>query len=502
MEMDSGLNDRIRKNSMYVLIGKMITPIVTFLMTAYIVRRLSVDSYGVYNILFATMGYIGLFSSMGIPHIYRRYLPEFNERKEYSHLRVLVVKGVLLRLALTILFIVLIFILWDPASRLFKLEGEMRSFQLFTPVIVFFLASQLLGVVLVSLFMHKYFVISMIVHTLVRACVLLVLIESGWKLKGLLVGEAVAYILLFGLQGFFYIKKFSRVHPNHRKASFPLKRLIRFGGFSYFDEMGQQILDFSTDFFVISAFLGSHLVGLYAFATHIVDLFARWLPHRLFLDVIGPSFITRHVRQEDPGELHRMFNLLTKFIAFFKYPLVGGLLVFGDKIIVHVFDPKYLDALRVFYIITAFLALKAFQYPLTLMVQAVERTEINFYSKIFSIYNLIGDILIIGMFGIEGVAFVTCTAVLFKNLFIYIFIKKYITFRLEMKSLLRIALNTGLMVCVLVFLKPIITSLLTLFAGCLIGVAVYLGFSFVNKSFSDSEREILNRILPRPVFKF
>ena len=500
--MDSGLNDRIRKNSMYILIGKMVTPIVTFLMTAYIVRKLSVDAYGVYNILFATMGYIGLFSSMGIPHIYRRYLPEFNERQEYAHLRTLVAKGVFLRLALTVVFIALIFVLWDPASRLFKLEGEIRYFRLFTPVIIFFLGSQLLGVVLVSLFMHKYFVISMIIHTLVRAGVLMLLIGSGWGLKGLLIGESVAYLLLFGLQGYFYIHKFSRLHPNHRTASFPFKRLFRFGGFSYFDEMGQQILDFSTDFFVISAFLGSHLVGLYAFATHVVDLFARWLPHRLLMDVIGPSFITRHVREESPEELNKMFNLLTKFIAFFNYPLVGGLLVFGDKIIVYVFDPKYLDALHVLWIITAFLALKAFQYPLTLMVQAVERTEINFYSKIFSLYNLAGDILIVGILGIEGVAFVTCSAVLFKNLFIYFFTKNVVAFRLNIKPLLRIALNTSVMVCVLIFLKPMITGLITLFIGCMIGVVVYFVFAYVNKSFSDSEREILNKILPRPVFKF
>jgi O-antigen/teichoic acid export membrane protein len=144
----------------------------------------------------------------------------------------------------------------------------------------------------------------------------------------------------------------------------------------------------------------------------------------------------------------------------------------------------------------------SFQFPLQLVVQAVEKVEITFYSKIFSIYNLIGDILIIRILGIVGVALVTCSARLFQFIFVLHYIKKHVPLKLNIGALTKIAMNTLVMTVVLYLLNPFVTNISTLILIVIFGTIIYFGLSFFNKSFFDEERAIINKLLPRPLFVF
>ena len=147
-----GSYSQIRKSSVYLAAGKFITPLVTFLITIYIVRKLSVEEFGIYNVLIAAMGYIGLFSSLGLPSIFQRFIPEFNTKKNISKIKKLVLQGSLFRTALAALFILLIILLSDLSGRLFQIEGWLGYFQLFCLAILFFLEA--------STFFIKAFIFS------------------------------------------------------------------------------------------------------------------------------------------------------------------------------------------------------------------------------------------------------------------------------------------------------------------------------------------------------
>jgi O-antigen/teichoic acid export membrane protein len=101
-----------------------------------------------------------------------------------------------------------------------------------------------------------------------------------------------------------------------------------------------------------------------------------------------------------------------------------------------------------------------------------------------------------------GVAVSTGSAVLFKNLYCYYFGKKYARLRLDVKGLVTIALNALLMGVVLGLLRPLAKGLLTLILASLLGLGVYLAMAFINKAFSMSEREYINKLLPKPFFIF
>jgi O-antigen/teichoic acid export membrane protein len=197
-----------------------------------------------------------------------------------------------------------------------------------------------------------------------------------------------------------------------------------------------------------------------------------------------------------------MFSFLVKIITFFSIPLVVAIIILGDKMILYVFDPKYLSSLRVLWIVAAFTALNFLFEPIGLILQSIEKVEILFYSKIFTIYNLVTSLLWVEPYGIMGVAVSTGSAILFKNLFCYYFAKRYVRLRLDIKGLATIAVNALVMGAAIALLRPWAKSLITFILVCIIGLGVYLAMAFVNKAFLKSESDYINKVLPKPVFVF
>ena len=493
---------QIRKSSFYTIVGKLVTPIVTFLTTIYIVRMLSVSDYGIYNVLLAVMGYIGLFSSFGLPSIFQRYIPEFREQRETSNIKKLVSRGSLWRIILSTVFVLLVILFASQVGRLFRIGNWLNYFKLFSLGIIFSLEGSLLAIALTSLFLHKYFVISNVVYVFTRAGVLYFLLKAGCGLEGLLLGEVAAYGILMMMFVYCYYSKFIRLNTIGNEPPFPMKRLFRYGGFSYLNEMGVMVLDVSTDFLIISIFLGPLAVGIYSFANRVSQLFSRILPHTLLGEVIRPSFFSKFAQTNNQKDLQKMSNLLAKITAFCSIPLTFGIFVLGDKIILHVFDPKYMSSLPVLWIVTTFLTIRAFRFPLGLTLQAIERVNVIFYSKIFSVYNLILDVVVVRFWGVTGIALVTGSAILFQNLFMYFFLHKYIRLRLGVRSLAVISLNSIIMSLSIFWLRGYVVGLASLIVIVMLGVMVYLAIAFLNKAFTQEERGIVNSIIGKSIFVF
>jgi O-antigen/teichoic acid export membrane protein len=182
--------------------------------------------------------------------------------------------------------------------------------------------------------------------------------------------------------------------------------------------------------------------------------------------------------------------------------VAAGIFLLGDRMIAVLFDPKYMEALHVLWIAAAFTVLNAVSFPLGLVVEAVEKVEIHLYAKIFSIYNLAGNLLVIHTLGIEGIALVTSSAVLFKNLYTFIRIRKWVRFSIDGKAFLKILMNTGVMCIPLYFLRDAAQNIPGLFFSVLAGMLLYALCSMLNRVFSPWERGQLQRLIPGGKFPF
>ncbi len=492
---------QVREKSFYTLLERSITPLIALLISICIIRFLSVDDYGIYNIMLAIMGYVALFSSFGLPNLFDRFIPEFFQKKDIARLNKFVNRGLILRFIISIGIVLLMIYFADEVSRIFKLDNAIQYLKAFFLGIVFFLQTVLLDKVLVSIFQHKQVLIIRLIYVAFRGTFLFLILSSGGGIKGLLIGESIAYIVLFILYQLYY-QRFIKNNLIKRKAKLPLKRLLKFGGFSYFNEAGSKILSVSTDYFIISAFLGIHAVGIYGFASRLIFMITRIMPQVYFIRIIRPLYFAKYVQNKDLKQMKKMFMILVKIIAFLSFPITTGILLLGDNLIIYVFGIKYLDSLTVLWIMALFFMVNNFQFPVALVLQSIEKVNILFYSKIFAVYNLVLDLIVVKTYGIVGIAIVTGSAVLFKWLFCYYFANKYVPLRFDLKRIGSILVNCMIMAAPVYFLRNIIHNLITLILVILIGVIVYLGASFVNKTFSPDERELLNKLLPKPIFVF
>ena len=92
----------------------------------------------------------------------------------------------------------------DEVSRIFKLDNAIQYLKAFFLGIVFFLQTVLLDKVLVSIFQHKQVLIIRLIYVAFRGTFLFLILSSGGGIKGLLIGESIAYIVLFILYQLYY----------------------------------------------------------------------------------------------------------------------------------------------------------------------------------------------------------------------------------------------------------------------------------------------------------
>jgi len=492
---------QVREKSLYTIIERISSPIITFLISVYIIRSLSVTDYGIYSTLLAIMGYVALFSSFGLANIFERFIPEFARKKEIAMLKKLVDKSLLLRFFVCFVIVLLMLIFAKNVGLLFKLEKAFDYLLVFALGIIFFLQTSLLSKALISIFRQKELLIAQLIYVFIRGIVLFFLLHLGAGLRGLLLGESIAYGVLYFMYQYYY-QRFLKKSIIKDRGKLPLKRLLRFGGFSYFNEAGQRILSVSTDYLIIAAILGPQAVGIYGFATRIMQLATRIMPHVAFANIIRPVFFSRYVQDDNPEQLKKMFKMLLKMIAFISFPVTFGIILLGDKLIIYVFDAKYLESLDVLWIAASFFLVNSFRNPVELVLQSLEKVNIIFYSKVFAVYNLVLNLIVVKPYGIIGVALVTGSAVLFNWIFCYYFAKKYVPLSLDLKRLIVILMNCIIMVLPLLLLKTFVHNIISFVLIICLGAAVYLTASFFNKSFSQEERDVINRVLPKPIFVF
>jgi len=502
-QYNNELYSLIKKNSFYVILNRSLVPIFNFFITIYIIRKLTVNNYGIYNILFAIMGYISLFSSFGLPNIFRRYIPEFYEKKQISNIKYIVKKGSIFRFIFSFSFIVIMIIFSKQIENLFKLEEASKYLAIFSITVVFTLQANLFTIALNSMFQQKKCLIANISFTIFRAGNIYLVLKMQRGLIGLIIADAISCVFLFVLVNIFLKKSMNEV-PAIRvsKNDFPLKRIARFGTFDFFNEMGSQVLNKSTDYFIVSAFLNPSAVGLYAFADRLIKQLSKALPMSFFRDLIYPIFFTKYTQNNDFKSLNWLFNFLTKISTFFAIPLFIWILILGDKIIIYIFDLKYIDALPVLIIFASLVALNAFLYPIGLVVKSIERVEINLYSKIFAIYNLILDIIVVKRFGIIGIAVVTSTALLFKDIFIFKLARRYVLLNICWSAIIKISINSLIMGTWLFTLEFLIKDFYSFILISLGGLIIYFIVSYFNRVFNTAERKTINKILPKPIFVF
>jgi len=459
-----------------------------------IVRALSEFDYGVYNLLYSVIGLTGMIASLGIGNTLQRFIPEYYQKGEFRIAHNLYRATSLLRLMTNIVILGLTLIFWQQISPLIKLTEYKHYFMLFTLVIFLHKQRNMLEICLASYFLHKYSKGIGCIFSFIKIIGYGTIILLEKNLWFAIITDLSAYLIAFVILQILYIYKIPySIGSLDRFSKNEKKRIAKYAIFYNFNDAGVGFLGAHFDNFIIAIFLNPVAVGAYSFCRSLTYLIESLLPCSYFIEVIRPAFFSAGTSSNNQN-FTPFFQSYMKVNALFSIPCFFFLLIHSKNIIAIIYNGKFITYSAVLSVMFFFSVINSFAFPVELIAQLKEKADIFLYSKIFAVYNIIADILLINLFGIWGAVFATETAILGKNLFIWYFIKKDANFRgmerFFLKSFVFWILISIFTYYINIF---IVHTLLELLLGILIFAAAFF-IQFNCNYFSKNEKKAYEKI--------
>jgi len=495
-QVKSSLVQRGIRSVLYNYLGRFVSQVIGFFVNIYVIRKLSIQVYGEYNLLFSILAYVSLFASLGLVNVFQRYIPELEAKEQFRKINTLIWWGILGRFGCTILLVSLLFVFSGPFGAWLHIPRLSEYLRIFGGVIILTGLALLVEAALNSLLMQFATNWGLLMAAILRGVGFYYVVTHQLGLKGLLIVELLSVLIRVAILVWSYFTKalklhrLSRIQVRKDGGAIDRRRVGKYAGWAYLNDVGFLFYNTDTDNFVISNYLGNIAVGAYAFAGKVTGMFEGWAPHLMAANVITPLFFRHYAKTQDKVELNKMFNMLNKVAYGFFVPFLVGMLATHQQTIGLLFGEKYLSATWVLIGVLFFDALNAYQYPLGLVVFAIEKNQINFYSRIFSLYNL---------WGITGVMIATGTAITLKNLFIYVYTTRYVKLHWEWMSYFKIIINSLIMGGVVILMRGFVVNMITLALVVSLGAFVYVILTFINSIFNNTEKDLLRGFLPQKI---
>ncbi len=445
-------------------------------------------------------------TSLGLPSALTRYLPEYRQKRDnYSQKRLLVIV-LLLQLIFGLIFVFLLLYFDQAIIDIFKLPQYSKAILLIVGIIIlFFLESFLIGdSALISIFENKYWNFSRSLYTLIKFILFYFSLQCGFGITGIIWSWLIAEIFVF----FLFLKHaydsiLSLPIKKGEKVSLESKRIFKFAlpisisSYSYF------LRDQASDKFFLSYFFGMDAVGLYSFAMGIPNILMNFSIAAILRPVLTPYLINSVTKSEEKSQIHYFFQLLTKLTFFAVVPVFTATMVLADKIIIYIFNPSYLSVTNLFILCLGFLMIQKFKYSYGIIIFTLEKNKIMLFSGLIAFYNLFMDILLIPWIGIFGAAIATGSAGILLVLYDHFALKRTgINLEYPWKSISKFSINIIFVMIILFFLNNFIYNIITLITVLFLGILIYLGISYFNKGFDQRDRDVLNKLIGKRLFKF
>ena len=489
------MNNSIKKKASnaikHTFIFKSLGQICGILATILLVRALSENDYGIYNLLYSIIGLIGTIASLGIGNTLQRYIPEYYQKGEFKIAHNLFRMTSAIRLLTDAAILGFILLFWQEISPVLKIDQYKSLFMLFSLVIIVYQQRNIIEICLSSYFLHKYSKSITVLFSIIKAVGYGLIIIYNKNLWYVIIIDLSANLLTFALFQIVYFNKIpvdgGSIEGISRQEK---KRVTRYALFYNFNDSGVGLLNSDFDNFIIVMFLNPAAVGAYAFCVQLSIQISSILPLKYLKDVIKPAFFSIGTVPKDENTTRRLFQSLVKINSLFAIPYFFFLVLYSDDMINFLFNSKFIEYASVLTGIFFFSILNSI--PFGTMAQLKERADIILYSKIFAVYNLIADIVLIQLFGIWGAVFATGTATMGKNGFIWYFVRKDANFKGMGSFFIKIILFWT----VLTFGTKTLASLISPSTGLyqlIFGIIIFTaGFflQFQTNYFNDYEKKI------------
>lgn len=470
----------------------------TILSYIVMVRAMTKEDFGVFNLLYAFIPVVSTIASLGLEQTLRRYQPEYLRAGNVAGAAWLVRFVASARFGTNVILLSVILLGWNHVAPLFKLAPYRAEFMIFCLLVLLHFQAGILQVSLAAHMLQRYSVGAMAMVAMVK---LLVYCLLWWRGAFTLEHAIIADVVAFGIAYAFMLRAYHRhcvsdaQGEEYRPDPVERRRLIRYGVFNNFNDAGTLILSSKSDSFFIAAIIDPLAVGIYAFYGRLSEMAQQLLPGRLFENVVQPLFFAVPAGEADQ-KIPRYFSLLINLNLLIQWPVLAYVTAYHAEIVQVVFGGKFIEQSWLLPAIVAFATFNVIAVPVTLVAQYEEKVHIILWSKLFALYNVIAILALLPVAGVYGAAIASGSAQVMKNVYIWWHVRRRAKWMNAGAALLSSAILWGgvIVSCYLLKRVPGAPMILQLFIGAfVVGLGGLLHVR--GPAISKTDRSILEAVL-------
>ncbi|MCS7144898.1 MAG: flippase [Archaeoglobaceae archaeon] len=385
----------VLKNTIYSSSSMLIANLTGLITIIFLARALKPELFGLYSLSLSTVAILSIFSDLGIKSATTRYIADAmaggNYRLAGGYLRFLLN----LKLALTILVALSLFILSDSIAELFNKPISI-PLQVLSIYLVFNSLSSLLIGVANAMNDFKADLISYTLSGVSKLFLTISLVLLGLSLFGAILAVAISTLIAFLFISYYIIKKYRIIFVSVEEVE--KGRIVRFIFFTSLISL-QTVIFANVDIVMIGYFLKAEDVAYYRASFSIVSAVISLI---FIPAVLMPIF----VKLED-DDLARAFSRAFKYSSVLCIPSAFGLMLISENLLIFAYGEDYLPGLFAMQIL-CILLLSPVLGIYGSIFSGKERPELNFFPLLFSMFlNVLLNYLMIPIYGINGAAFAT-----------------------------------------------------------------------------------------------
>jgi O-antigen/teichoic acid export membrane protein len=500
---------QVRQSLIHFIFGKGATAIIGIALLLLVVRALPVNEYGIYIALLAVLEITQLASNLGLFAAAYRYVPELRSQNQGTALQGLLFRLSVLRLLTLIAAVVVIGLLSAPIVDFLNIKNYEQVFVLYGLVIISEGFARYLDILFDSLLLQKCSQIAVLVRNGLRLIGLAILVATevgdvsliNWVKVELLASFIGAIISVLMLSR--YSLNLKRKSPGLKGENVRPGRYLVYAGPSYLAQLIGLVYGPETTKLILTKIAGVLQVGAFGFAASFSAMLQRYLPVFLLLGLVRPLFVSTHNSVDRNKRLNQLTNIVLKLNLFVLFPLIAFMLASGNQLASFLSGGKFPDAGSFLVILMVLLVFQTWHAVLSLVTLALEDGISGLHGTVLGLLGLLAGVAFLPKFG----AYSLCVGLVLSEIMwcgyvLFSLYKKGLKIENDWLGTGKIFIFSLIALLVAELSKQLFKApqLVTICSDLIIIGTVFTFLSYLIKPFTSDERNLINKILPRPVF--
>jgi len=441
-----------------IIIISSLAGVLGYIVRLVLARNFSVEDFGLFNSVFAFIGFVGAFDSLGFDKALIKFIPEFVHEKKNDFIKSSMVYVCFIMLVINAIIIIGVYLFSSYLSTNF-FHSPKADILLKILAIAFFVDSFVMVLKFAFQGFKEITYFSLI--DVIRMLLVLIIIFVGIKLNYGLLNVAFAYtitpVILLLVFGWIMIRK---VFPEFIKSKFIIdtklfKRISKYSIYMVENSAAGLILLY-TDTLSLTYFSNLKNVGLYsvAFPTARIVIFFPRAISGVLLPLTSELWVKGKKKILTAG-----VENLYKYSMIILLPLVLVVFSFSDLILAGLYGKDYILASTPMKILSIGMLFSVFLAININVFAGIGKPQIT--SRIIytaAAFNLVTNLILIPWIGINGAAIASTLSNFIMALMASIYIKRFI----KVKFPVRIWIKTGCIGLFFIFMIEVLKKAISL----------------------------------------